>query len=142
MIRLCANAGAALHLIRPLGFRLDEKSLRRAGLDYRSLADVTVHADFASCLSALSHPRWYALSTRGTRHHDAAGFRAGDLLVFGPESRGLPPPVLESCPERHRLRIPMRAGARSLNLANAVAIVVYEAWRQLRYEGSVSPTPP
>jgi tRNA (cytidine/uridine-2'-O-)-methyltransferase len=138
VIRLCANTGARLHLVRPLGFRLDARSVQRAGLDYRELADVRVHDDFAACLQALADagregvtPGWFALTTRGQAAYDTVSFAAGDVVVFGPESRGLPEAVLAACPVERRLRIPMREGARSLNLSNSVAIVVYEAWRQL-----------
>jgi tRNA (cytidine/uridine-2'-O-)-methyltransferase len=139
VIRLCANTGASLHLVHPLGFRLDARSLRRAGLDYAELANVSVHMGFDDCLRALQPARWFAVSTRGTRAHDSTGYQRGDAFVFGPESRGLPDDVLARCPGGQRLRIPMRAGARSLNLSNAVAVVVYEAWRQLGYDGAVSP---
>jgi tRNA (cytidine/uridine-2'-O-)-methyltransferase len=139
IIRLCANAGARLHLVRPLGFRLDARSLKRAGLDYDALVDVRVHANFAACLGALTPSRWFAISTRGRRRYDTVAFAPGDLLVFGPETRGLPLTVLESCPEERRLSVPMRDGSRSLNLANATAIVLYEAWRQQDFAGSVSP---
>jgi len=130
IIRLCANTGARLHLVRPLGFRLDAKAVRRAGLDYRALAEVVEHASLASCLAALGQPRWFAFTTRGSSRYDEIAFRCGDALVFGPETRGLPQDVLDDCPEGHRLRIPMLAGLRSLNLSNAVAVAVYEAWRQ------------
>jgi tRNA (cytidine/uridine-2'-O-)-methyltransferase len=139
VIRLCANTGARLHLIEPLGFRLDARGVRRAGLDYRELAEVVVHRDFAACLASLSAGRpptavrWFALTTRGTVDYDTVRYEADDVLVFGPETRGLPDGLLASCPEARRLRIPMRTGLRSLNLSNAVAIVVYEAWRQLRW---------
>jgi tRNA (cytidine/uridine-2'-O-)-methyltransferase len=141
LIRLCANAGARLHLIRPLGFRLDARSLRRAGLDYDALAEVAVHPDFAACLESVTPPRWFAISTHARRRYDTVAFAAGDLLLFGPETRGLPVAVLESCPAERRLYVPMRAGSRSLNLANAAAIVVYEAWRQQEFAGAVSPAP-
>jgi tRNA (cytidine/uridine-2'-O-)-methyltransferase len=141
IIRLCANTGARLHLVRPLGFRLDARSLRRAGLDYGALADVQVHADFAACLAALAPPRWFAISTRGRRRYDSVAFAPDDLLVFGPETRGLPASVLESCSEERRLRVPMRAGSRSLNLANSVAVVLFEAWRQHDFGGAVSLAP-
>jgi len=138
VIRLCANTGACLHLVRPLGFRLDARSVRRSGLDYHELAEVRVHADFAACLLALAKagpdgtiPRWFALTTRGEAAYDTVRFAASDAVVFGPETRGLPEAVLAACPVERRLRIPMRAGARSLNLSNSVAVVVYEAWRQL-----------
>jgi tRNA (cytidine/uridine-2'-O-)-methyltransferase len=139
VIRLCANTGARLHLVRPLGFNLDARSVRRAGLDYHELADVQVHADFARCLHALTNarpdgtpPRWFALTTKGETVYDTVRFAAGDVVVFGPESRGLPADLLARhfTPDR-RLRIPMQPEARSLNLANAAAVVVYDAWRQL-----------
>ena len=140
IIRLCANTGACLHLVQPLGFRLDARSVRRSGLDYRELAEVRVHPDFGSCLDSLAGSRqergppcWYALTTRGEVAYDAVSFAAGDAVVFGPETRGLPEAVLAACPPGRRLRIPMRPGARSLNLSNAVAVVVYEAWRQLAW---------
>ena len=142
IIRLCANTGARLHLIRPLGFRLDARSLRRAGLDYDALTDVRVYADLPACLAALQPPRWLAISTRGARRYDTVSFAAGDLLVFGPETRGLPAHVLDSCPAQLRLRLPMVPGSRSLNLGNAAAVVLYEAWRQHEFPGAVSPAPP
>ena len=137
VIRLCANTGARLHLVQPLGFRLDARSVRRSGLDYRELAEVVVHRDFATCLESLSAGRggtpvrWFALTTRGAIGYDTVRYAPGDVLVFGPETRGLPDTVLALCPAERRLRVPMRPGARSLNLSNAVAVVVYEAWRQL-----------
>ncbi len=137
VIRLCANTGATLHLVKPLGFRLDAKAVRRAGLDYRELADVRVHASVGECLYSLGQPRWFVFTTRATLRHDAARFEAGDALVFGAETRGLPQAVLDACPAERRLRIPMLPDARSLNLSNAVAVAVYEAWRQL---GFVSPS--
>ena len=130
VIRLCANTGSRLHLVEPLGFQLEDKRLRRAGLDYREWADVRVHADWASCLAALGDSRLFALSTRGSTAYSEAAFRPGDSLVFGPETRGLPQALLDSLPPGQRLRIPMLAHSRSLNLSNSVAIVVYEAWRQ------------
>ena len=142
IIRLCANTGARLHLIRPLGFRLDDRSLRRAGLDYDALTAVRLHADFAACLAALRPARWLAISTRGGRRYDTVAFAPGDLLVFGSETRGLPAAVLDSCPPDLRLRLPMCMGSRSLNLANAAAVVLYEAWRQQDFAGAVSPAPP
>lgn len=137
IIRLCANSGAKLHLIAPLGFDLDEKSVRRAGLDYSLLAEVRVWDEFDTCVAALGRPRWFAISTRGATRYDRVGFCAGDALVFGPETRGLPQSVLERCPLEQRLRIPMQPGNRSLNLSNAAAIVLYEAWRQHDFENSV-----
>ena len=144
VIRLCANTGARLHLVKPLGFRLDARAVRRAGMDYRELAQVAVHDDFAACLASLSAGRpsplqWYALTTRGSVGYATVRYAADDVLVFGPETRGLPEAVLGQCPAGRQLRIPMRAEARSLNLANAVALVVYEAWRQLGWEGAADP---
>jgi tRNA (cytidine/uridine-2'-O-)-methyltransferase len=130
VIRLCANTGAALHLVQPLGFRLDAKSVRRAGLDYRELAEVRVHASLDACLDSLGRPRWFAFTTQATEPFASARYQAGDALVFGSETRGLPQTVLDSCPLDRQLRIPMLPDARSLNLSNAVAIAVYEAWRQ------------
>jgi len=135
IIRLCANTGAALHLIEPLGFDLEEKKLRRAGLDYREFVNVKTHASLDDCLVALDWPRLFALSTRNSQRYDHALYREGDAFLFGPETRGLPQEVLDSLPPDQRLRLPMRAGNRSLNLSNAAAVVVYEAWRQLGYAG-------
>ena len=135
IIRLCANTGASLHLIEPLGFDLEEKKLRRAGLDYREFVAVQTHASLDACLGALDWPRLFALSTRNSLRYDQALFREGDALLFGPETRGLPIDVLNSLPPEQRLRLPMREGNRSLNLSNAAAIVVYEAWRQLGFSG-------
>jgi tRNA (cytidine/uridine-2'-O-)-methyltransferase len=140
VIRLCANTGARLHLVRPLGFRLDARAVRRAGLDYAELAEVRVHDSLDACLASLGQPRWFAFSTKATVRYDAVAYQPGDSLVFGPETRGLPDRVLKSCPPGRRLRIPMCAGARSLNLSNAVAIALYEAWRQQGYAaGEVRP---
>jgi tRNA (cytidine/uridine-2'-O-)-methyltransferase len=133
IIRLCANTGARLHLVRPLGFRLDARAVRRAGLDYRELAEVREYPDLRDCLESLGQPRWFAFTTRGTRRHDAVEFADGDALLFGPETRGLPDDVLATCPGERRVRIPMLKGARSLNLSNVVAVAVYEAWRQLGF---------
>ncbi len=134
VIRLCANTGTALHLIEPLGFELDEPRLKRAGLDYREFADIATHASLADCLNVLNEPRVFALSTRGTTRYDTPGYRQGDAFLLGPETRGLPQDVLESFPKSQRLRLPMRAGSRSLNLSNAAAVIVYEAWRQLGFD--------
>jgi tRNA (cytidine/uridine-2'-O-)-methyltransferase len=133
IIRLCANSGSRLHLIRPLGFDIDEKAVRRAGMDYAELADVAAWSSFEECLASLAAPRWFAVSTRGAVRYDQVAYAVGDVFVFGPETRGLPQDVLESCPGERRLRIPMRAGNRSLNLSNAAAVLVYEAWRQLGF---------
>lgn len=135
IIRLCANTGVRLHLVEPLGFELDEPRLKRAGLDYREFASVATHASLADCLSSLKHPRVFALSTRGTTRHDAPDYRQDDAFLFGPETRGLPSDVLESVPPERRLRLPMHDNSRSLNLSNAAAVVVYEAWRQLGFTG-------
>lgn len=130
IIRLAANTGAALHLVEPLGFELDEPRLRRAGLDYREFADVRTHRSLSACLQQLGNPRVFALSTRCTITHTVPAYRPGDAFLFGPETRGLPAEILDSLPEAQRLRIPMRPGNRSLNLSNAAAVVIYEAWRQ------------
>lgn len=135
VIRLCANTGARLHLVEPLGFSIDDARLRRAGLDYHEFATLQVHADLDACLASLGPTRLFALSTRGSRRFDAPTFSAGDTLLFGPETRGLPADVLDRVPEAQRLRLPMRPGNRSLNLSNAVAVMVFEAWRQMGYEG-------
>ncbi len=130
IIRLCANTGARLHLVHPLGFRLEDRLLRRAGLDYHEWADLTEHRSLADFMGTVSPARLFALSTRGTRNHAEVTYAPGDAVLFGPESRGLPEAVLATLPPGHLLRIPMRRGVRSLNLSNAVAVVVYEAWRQ------------
>lgn len=136
IIRLCANTGSTLHLIRPLGFDIGEKAVRRAGMDYADLADVRAWDSLTECFDSLPVPRWFAISTRGKTRYDQLQFAAGDAFVFGPETRGLPQELLESCPAEQRLSIPMRAGNRSLNLSNAAAVVVFEAWRQLQFAGS------
>lgn len=138
VIRLCANSGAALHLVRPLGFSMDDARLRRAGLDYREYASVVVHDDLAACLATLGAPRLFAFSTRNKVRYSDARFRAGDALLFGCESAGLPGAVLEAVPAEQRLRLPMRPDSRSLNLSNSVAVAVYEAWRQLGFDGAVT----
>jgi tRNA (cytidine/uridine-2'-O-)-methyltransferase len=137
VIRLCANTGASLHLIRPLGFELDDARLRRAGLDYHEYARVTVHEDLATCLTALDGPRVFAFSTRGHVAHVDAHYAEGDALLFGCETAGLPTEVLATIPHERRLRLPMRPDSRSLNLSNTVAVAVYEAWRQLGFAGAV-----
>ena len=135
VIRLCANTGAKLHLVEPLGFDLSAAQLRRAGMDYAELASVAVHPDWAACRAVLGDARLFALSTKGTCHHARAGLLPGDAFVFGSESRGLPAHVLADIEESRRLRLPLMPGNRSLNLSNAVAIVVYEAWRQQGFVG-------
>jgi tRNA (cytidine/uridine-2'-O-)-methyltransferase len=137
VIRLCANTGASLHLIRPLGFELDDTRLRRAGLDYHEYARVAVHDDLDTCLAALNHPRVFAFSTRGRTMHVDAHFADGDALLFGCETAGLPEAVLMGLPPEQRLRLPMCPDSRSLNLSNSVAVAVYEAWRQLDFPGAV-----
>ncbi|MCG6118101.1 MAG: tRNA (uridine(34)/cytosine(34)/5-carboxymethylaminomethyluridine(34)-2'-O)-methyltransferase TrmL [Aquimonas sp.] len=135
VIRLCANAGARLHLIRPLGFELDDSRLRRAGLDYHEYAELRVHNSLQAAIDALGQPRVFALSTRGAQRYDEVAFRPGDAFLFGPESRGLPQPVLDNLASEQRVRLPMHPGNRSLNLSNAVAVLVYEAWRQQGFAG-------
>ena len=135
IIRLCANTGFELHLVEPLGFELDEPRLRRAGLDYREFASVRVHESLDTCLGHLGRPRVFALSTRGSANYTDPAFKPGDAFLFGPETRGLPADVLQALPPERRLRVPMQATSRSLNLSNAAAIVLYEAWRQLDFEG-------
>jgi tRNA (cytidine/uridine-2'-O-)-methyltransferase len=136
VIRLCANTGASLHLIKPLGFDISEKAVRRAGMDYAELAAVRVWDSLDECLAAAAPPRWFAVSTRGTTRYDRVSYAHGDAFVFGPETRGLPEDVLARCPTERRLRLPMRAGNRSLNLSNAAAVVVFEAWRQHGFAGA------
>jgi tRNA (cytidine/uridine-2'-O-)-methyltransferase len=136
VIRLCANSGARLHLIRPLGFSLDDAQLRRAGLDYHEYASLRVHADFASAQAALPGTRWFAFSTKGRTRYDTVRYRAGDVLLFGPETRGLPTEILDGLPAEQRLVLPQQPGVRSLNLSNTVAVAVYEAWRQLEFAGA------
>lgn len=137
IIRLCANTGSRLHLIHPLGFALDDRRLRRAGLDYHEFAALHEHASLDACLAVLGEAtRVFAASTYGTRAHTAPRFREGDAFLFGPETTGLPETVRNALPPERRLRIPMRAGNRSLNLSNAAAVLVYEAWRQLNFGGA------
>lgn len=136
IIRLAANTGAQLHLVSPLGFSIDDRQLRRAGLDYREFARIRVHGGWTDCLDALAGARRFACSTKGTTRHTTPAYAEGDAFVFGPETRGLPDGVLESFPAENRLRIPMRPDNRSLNLSNAVAVIVFEAWRQLGFAGA------
>ncbi len=133
IIRLCANTGYKLHLIEPLGFAWDDKRIRRAGLDYHEFADVQRHADFAEFIATVAPKRMFACTTKGKTRHSDACYQAGDALIFGPESRGLPAQVLQQLPVANWLRIPMTANSRSMNLSNAVAVFVYESWRQLGY---------
>jgi tRNA (cytidine/uridine-2'-O-)-methyltransferase len=136
VIRLCANTGAHLHLIQPLGFTMDDTRLRRAGLDYHEWATVRQHAGLEEFIKAVNPPRLLALSTRGKHLYSEVRFKAWDALLFGPETRGLPPALLDGLPPEQVLRLPMRPGSRSLNLSNAAAVVVYEAWRQLGFAGA------
>jgi tRNA (cytidine/uridine-2'-O-)-methyltransferase len=135
VIRLCANTGSQLHLIRPLGFELEDRKLKRAGLDYREWAQVMVHDSLRGFTDAVRPTRIWALSTRGQRHYAAMEYRAQDAFMFGPETRGLPVELLQQLGEAHVVRLPMVAKSRSLNLSNAVAVMVYEAWRQLNFAG-------
>ena len=136
VMRLCANAGARLHLIEPLGFVLEDRLLRRAGLDYREWVEVSVHASLVACLDGIRPPRLYACSTRGTEPYTAPAYAPGDAFLFGPETRGLPKVVLDDCPPRQRIYLPMCPNNRSLNLSNAVAVIIFEAWRQNGFVGA------
>jgi tRNA (cytidine/uridine-2'-O-)-methyltransferase len=136
VIRLAANTGSHLHLVEPLGFTMDDRQLKRAGLDYHELASVRVHRSYEDLRNTLGERRVFALSTRGTRSYAEVEFRLGDAFVFGPETRGLPQALLEEFAAPMRLRLPMLAGNRSLNLSNAVAVVIYEAWRQIGFLGA------
>jgi tRNA (cytidine/uridine-2'-O-)-methyltransferase len=133
IIRLCANSGCQLHLIEPLGFDLDDKRLRRAGLDYHEYAILKRHHSLMDCITEIGSDRILAFTTKGSRNFAEHRFQTGDVLLFGPESRGLPAEVLEQIPAERRLRLPMRPGCRSLNLSNTVAVAVYEGWRQLGF---------
>ena len=140
-MRLCANTGSRLHLIRPLGFELEDSKLRRAGLDYREWAQVAVHDDFAACRAAIGPARVFACSTRAQVGYASPVYRAGDAFLFGPETRGLPDTLLDQGPEAPAIRIPMVPGNRSLNLSNAAAVIVFEAWRQLGFAGAADQAP-
>lgn len=135
IIRLCANTGAQLHLVRPLGFALEDSKLKRAGLDYHEWAAMQVHDSLADCLCQLDGQRVFAMTTKGSRFFHSLAIQHGDVFVFGPETRGLPPDVLEQFPADRRLRLPMRPDSRSLNLSNSAAVAAYEAWRQLGFDG-------
>jgi tRNA (cytidine/uridine-2'-O-)-methyltransferase len=130
IIRLCANTGVRLHLVEPLGFTLDDRRLQRAGLDYHEYASLTLHADWETCLSAFAGRRLFAMTTHGATRYSEIQYQPDDVFLFGQETRGLPPPILESFTADRRIRLPMLPHSRSLNLSNAVAVVVYEAWRQ------------
>ena len=135
VIRLAANTGCRLHLVEPLGFSLDDKQLKRAGLDYHEMTRVTVHAEWSECRAALADRRMFACTTRGTKIYSEIRYAKDDVFVFGQETAGLPQALLDEFPAPMQLKLPMRPGNRSLNLSNAVAVVVFEAWRQLRFEG-------
>lgn len=135
IIRLCANTGARLHLVKPLGFSLEDKQLIRAGLDYHEFATIRVYENWEDCASRFASRRIFAVSTKGTQQYDLVSYAENDVLLFGPETRGLPADLLESFPKTQRVRVPMQPHSRSLNLSNAVAVVVYEAWRQLGFPG-------
>lgn len=135
IIRVCANSGCRLHLIEPLGFTMQEKSLRRAGLDYSEFANISIHVNYAQFLATEQPQRLFALTTKGSTAHSSAKFEQGDYLMFGPETRGLPEEVRLQIPYERWLRLPMMPNSRSMNLSNTVSVMVYEAWRQLGYEG-------
>ncbi|WP_084977778.1 tRNA (uridine(34)/cytosine(34)/5-carboxymethylaminomethyluridine(34)-2'-O)-methyltransferase TrmL [Plesiomonas shigelloides] len=136
IIRLCANTGYRLHLIEPLGFVWDDKRLRRAGLDYHEFTDIQRHHDYAAFLASEQPTRLFALTTKGTPAHSDIQYQAGDYLLFGPETRGLPPEILDTMPPEQKIRLPMCPESRSMNLSNTVAVVVFESWRQLGYPGA------
>lgn len=136
IIRLCANTGCTLHLVKPIGFDISLKAVRRAGLDYDSLADVRTHTDVDACFAELANARHFVIETTGAHAYSEVSFKTGDAFIFGPEHRGLSAAVLERVPREQHLTIPMRPANRSLNLSNSVALVVYEAWRQNGFAGS------
>ncbi|MGL5106446.1 tRNA (uridine(34)/cytosine(34)/5-carboxymethylaminomethyluridine(34)-2'-O)-methyltransferase TrmL [Plesiomonas shigelloides] len=136
IIRLCANTGYRLHLIEPLGFVWDDKRLRRAGLDYHEFTEIQRHHDYAAFLASEQPTRLFALTTKGTPAHSDIQYQAGDYLLFGPETRGLPPEILDTMPPEQKIRLPMCPESRSMNLSNTVAVVVFESWRQLGYPGA------
>ena len=137
IIRLCANSGFRLHLIEPLGFDIDDKKLRRAGLDYHEFANLKLHKDFEEFVKSEQPKRVYASTTKATRFHGSVNFELGDYIIFGSETRGLPDSVRDQIPDEHKIRIPMTEGSRSMNLSNSVSVIVYEAWRQLGFKGAV-----
>jgi len=134
IIRLCANMGCDLHLIHPLGFQLDEKKLRRAGLDYHEFANLVEHQSYQALLDTLKPNRIFACSTKGRTNYDVPNYQAGDTFIFGPETRGLPKDVLQKYDQQNVIRIPMHEASRSINLANSVGIILYEAWRQNEFK--------
>jgi tRNA (cytidine/uridine-2'-O-)-methyltransferase len=137
IIRLCANTGAALHLVKPLGFTLEDKQLKRAGLDYHEYASLKVHENWTDCKTALIGKRIFAVTTKGSTRHSDIQFKAGDVFVFGPETRGLPEEIRSEFDAGHRLRLPMLENSRSLNLSNSAAVLLYEAWRQIGFVGGM-----
>lgn len=137
IIRLCANTGAQLHLIEPLGFTLEDKQLKRAGLDYHEFASLKVYENWADCKAALAGKRLFAITTKGSTRHSDIEFKAGDVFVFGPETRGLPEEIRAEFIPEHRVRLPMLPNSRSLNLSNSAAVLLYEAWRQIDFTGGV-----
>jgi tRNA (cytidine/uridine-2'-O-)-methyltransferase len=137
IIRLCANTGARLHLVKPLGFDLNDRQMRRAGLDYHEFTELSVYETWTECADRFKDRRLFALSTKGTQRYDLIEYKQNDVFVFGPETRGLPAALLESFPTEQRLRLPMLPESRSLNLSNTVAILVYEAWRQVGYRNGL-----
>ena len=136
-VRLAVNTGTRLHLVKPLGFSINHKQLERAGMDYREFADVNVHDDWHACQTHFAGRRLFAVTTRGTQRYDSVAYAENDVFVFGPESRGLPQTLIDALPPEQRIRLPMRTVGRSINLSNAVAVVVYEAWRQLGFAGGI-----
>ena len=137
IIRLCANTGAQLHLVKPLGFKLEDKQLKRAGLDYHEFSTLQVHENWDNCKTALAGKRMFAITTKGSTRHSEVTFKAGDVFVFGPETRGLPEEIRNEFSAGNRLRLPMLPDSRSLNLSNSAAVLLYEAWRQIGFEGGV-----
>lgn len=134
IIRLCANTGVRLHLVKPLGFSLEDKQLTRAGLDYREFATIILYDNWTTCAKRFTDDRLFAVSTRGTQRYDLVPYAKNDAFLFGPESRGLPAELLDAMSNERRIRLPMMPGSRSLNLSNTVAVVVYEAWRQIGFD--------
>ncbi len=137
IIRLCANTGCRLHLVKPLGFPLNSSKMKRAGLDYREFADIAVYENFGECMNALNGKRIFALTTKGHTRPDTVAFQAGDAFLFGPETRGLPADILDTLPANRKIRFPMLPENRSMNLSNTVAVTIFEAWRQLDYAGGI-----